>query len=220
MYIAIEGVIGVGKTTLARLLQPAFRSGLLLEVFEENPFLSDFYADRARYAFQTQIFFLLSRYYQQRRTVSELLTQHEHLFADYTFEKDALFAQINLKGDELDMYYRVHEALAEKIIVPNLVVYLRAETEVLMQRIAQRDRPYERNMERAYIEELNRAYDSFFTDSQSRRSPVLTIDTNSLDFVRRSADLDQVEDRIRQTLKMIPYQVELPLHIPGSEGAA
>jgi len=191
-----------------------------LEVFEENPFLSDFYADRTRYAFQTQIFFLLSRYYQQRRTVSELLTQHEHLFADYTFEKDALFAQINLKGDELDMYYRVHEALAEKIIVPNLVVYLRAETEVLMQRIAQRDRPYERNMERAYIEELNRAYDSFFTDSQSRRSPVLTIDTNSLDFVRQSADLDQVEDRIRQTLKMIPYQVELPLHIPGSEGAA
>src|SRR5512135_231850 len=115
MYVAIEGVIGVGKTTLARLLQPAFNAEILLEVFEENPFLSDFYADRERYAFQTQIFFLLSRYHQQRRTVPEALGQDQPLIADYTFEKDALFAQINLQGDELDMYYKVHEALAEKI---------------------------------------------------------------------------------------------------------
>jgi len=115
MYVAIEGVIGVGKTTLARLLQSTFNAEILLEVFEENPFLSDFYADRERYAFQTQIFFLLSRYHQQRRTVHELLATGKNLFADYTFAKDALFAQINLKGDELDMYYKVHEALAEKI---------------------------------------------------------------------------------------------------------
>lgn len=211
MYIAVEGVIGVGKTTLARLLQPAFQSGVLLEVFEENPFLSNFYSDRQRYAFQTQIFFLLSRYHQQRRTVQELLAQAENLVADYTFEKDALFAQINLKGDELDMYYRVHEALAEKIVVPDLVVYLRADTEVLMQRIAFRDRPYERNMERAYIEELNQAYESFYTDKPNRRSPVLIIDTNTLDYVRKREDLDLVEHRIRQALKMPPYQVELPL---------
>lgn len=215
MYIAIEGVIGVGKTTLARLLQPAFKSGLLLEVFEENPFLSDFYADRARYAFQTQIFFLLSRYYQQRRTVTDLLVQHEHLFADYTFEKDALFAWINLNGDELDMYHRVHEALAEKIVPPDLIVYLRADTDVLMQRIALRDRPYERNMERAYIKELGDSYDAFFTDHKSRRSPVLVIDTNELDFVRSSEDLGLVEHRIRQTLKMPPFQAELPLHMSG-----
>jgi deoxyadenosine/deoxycytidine kinase len=221
MYIAVEGVIGVGKTTLARLLQTAFQAGVLLEVFEENPFLSSFYSDRARYAFQTQIFFLLSRYYQQRRTVQELLVQSENLVADYTFEKDALFAQINLKGDELDMYYRVHEALAEKIVAPDLVVYLRADTEVLMQRIAFRDRPYERNMERAYIDELNRAYESFYADGQSRRSPVLMVDTNTLDYVRRRADLDLVENRIRQTLKMPPYQPELPLSMdqPGRSGA-
>src|SRR4030042_6555705 len=125
MYISIEGVIGVGKTTLARLLQPAFRAGMLLEVFEENPFLSNFYTDRERYAFQTQIFFLLSRYYQQRRTVHDLLSQSDNLIADYTFEKDSLFAQINLSGDELEMYFRVHEALAEKIVVPDLVVFLR-----------------------------------------------------------------------------------------------
>ncbi|MFM8319311.1 MAG: deoxynucleoside kinase [Chloroflexota bacterium] len=212
MYVAIEGVIGVGKTTLARRLQPIFQSGLLLEVFEENPFLSDFYGDRERYAFQTQIFFLLSRYHQQRRTVSELLG-HGGLIADYTFEKDALFARINLKGDELDMYQRVHEALAEKITVPDLVVYLKADTEVLMERIAQRDRPYERNMERAYIDELNRAYDAFFSDGQERRSPVLMIDTNHLNYVQRSVDLEWVADRIRQALKLPPYQQELPLSL-------
>ncbi len=217
MYIAIEGVIGVGKTTLARLLQPAFQGGLLLEIFEENPFLSDFYADRERYGFQTQIFFLLSRYYQQRRTVAELLKNSEHLLADYTFEKDALFARINLKGDELEMYYRVHEALAEKIIPPDLIVYLRADTDVLMQRIALRDRPYERNMERAYIDELNQAYDNFFTDHQSRRSPVLVIDTNVLDYVRREEDLEWIEGRVRQSLRLSPYQSELPLSVPGDD---
>jgi deoxyguanosine kinase len=215
MYISVEGVIGVGKTTLARLLQPAFKSGLLLEVFEENPFLSDFYSDRERYAFQTQIFFLLSRYYQQRRTVGDLLSQNEHLIADYTFEKDALFAMINLFGDELEMYSRVHEALAEKIIPPDLIVYLRAETDVLLQRIAFRDRPYERNMERAYIAELGLAYDRFFAEQQSRRSPVLVIDTNHLDFVRQQQDLAWVENRIRQSLKMPPFQTELPLIVDG-----
>jgi deoxyguanosine kinase len=211
MYIAIEGVIGVGKTTLARLLQSPFQAGLMLEVFEENPFLSDFYADRARYAFQTQIFFLLSRYHQQRRTVSELMGQYDGLIADYTFEKDALFAQINLTGDELEMYYRVHEALAEKIVVPNLIVYLRAGPEVLMQRIAMRDRPYERNMQRSYIEELHQAYEDFFADHKPHRSPVLTIDTSELDIVRSEEDLKWVENRIRQSLKLSPYQPELPL---------
>lgn len=213
MYIAIEGVIGVGKTTLARLLQTSFHAGLLLEVFEENPFLSDFYGDRQRYAFQTQIFFLLSRYHQQRRTVSALIDQFDNLIADYTFEKDALFARINLSGDELEMYYRVHEALAEKIVVPNLIVYLRADTDVLMQRITLRDRPYERNMERAYIAELNQEYERFFGDHQQRRSPVLTIDTNAIDYVHNRNDLDLVENRIRQALKMSPYQPELPLRM-------
>jgi deoxyguanosine kinase len=213
MYLAIEGVIGVGKTTLARLLQPKFKADLLLEVFEENPFLSDFYSDRARYAFQTQVFFLLSRYFQQRRTVANMMAQEENLIADYTFEKDALFAQINLKGDELEMYYKVHEALAEKIIVPDLIVYLRASTDALMDRIAFRDRPYERNMERGYIEELRLAYDAFFAGQQERRSPVLTIDTNELDYIRRPDDLSLVENRIRQTLKVTPFQTELPLKL-------
>jgi deoxyguanosine kinase len=210
MYIAIEGVIGVGKTTLARLLQPAFDSELLLEIFEENPFLSDFYSDRERYAFQTQIFFLLSRYHQQRRGVKTILESGKNLLSDYTFAKDGLFARINLKGDELEMYKRVHEALAEKINMPNLLVYLHADTEVLMQRIAFRDRSYERNIERNYIDELNHAYEEFFSKPYDD-TPVLTIDTNPLDFVHFPEHLKQIENRIRETLNLSPYQAELPL---------
>lgn len=210
MFFAIEGVIGVGKTTLARLLQPSYSANVLLEVFEENPFLSNFYSDRARYAFQTQIFFLLSRYHQQNRNVPELLASGKTLISDYTFDKDSLFARINLSGDELEMYYRVHAALAEKIPQPDLVVYLRASTETLMQRIALRDRSYERSMERDYIESLNRAYDAFFL-SPERINQTLVIDTNVLDIVHNPADLEWIDNRIRQTLHLPPFQPELPL---------
>ncbi len=205
MYIAIEGVIGVGKTTLARLLQPTFDSDLQLEIFEENPFLSDFYADRERYAFQTQIFFLLSRYHQQRRAVPEVLASGRSLISDYTFAKDALFARINLKNDELEMYKRVHEALAEKIVMPNLLVYLRASTDTLMHRIATRDRSYERNMERGYIELLNQTYEDFFSKPYES-TPVLTIDTDPLDFVHNPTHLRLIENRIREALNLSPYQ--------------
>ncbi|HPP62291.1 MAG TPA: deoxynucleoside kinase [Anaerolineales bacterium] len=210
MYVAIEGVIGVGKTTLARLLQPAFEAEILLEVFEENPFLSDFYADRARYAFQTQIFFLLSRYHQQRLGVTETVGAGKNLLSDYTFAKDALFARINLKGDELEMYRRVHAALAEKIPLPDLLVYLRADTDVLMQRIALRDRPYERNMERGYIDELNRAYDDFFS-SPYDHTPILVIDTNNINIVQNPDDLKFVENKIREALGIAPFQPSLPM---------
>jgi deoxyguanosine kinase len=217
MYIAIEGVIGVGKTTLALLLQPVFKANLLLEVFEENPFLSDFYSDRERYAFQTQIFFLLSRYQQQRRAVPHFLSTGEALVADYTFEKDSLFARINLRGDELDMYYRVHEALAEKIPLPDIILYLRADTDVLIQRIATRDRSFERNMDRAYIDQLNLAYETHFSEKRDldrpRLVPVLPIDTNQLDYIRRPEDLKWVENRIRQVLKLSPFQAELPIQV-------
>jgi deoxyguanosine kinase len=216
MYIAIEGVIGVGKTSLARLLQPSHDANLLLEVFEENPFLSSFYQDRARYAFQTQMFFLLSRYYQQRRSVPDMLLRKQTLISDYTFDKDALFARINLSGDELDMYHKLHEALAEKIPNPDLIVYLRATTDTLMQRITTRDRSYERSMERGYIETLNQAYDAYFLQPKIDRS-VLVIDSNGLDFVHNSEDLDWVDKRIRQRLHLPPFQIELPISSAGME---
>lgn len=208
MYIAIEGVIGVGKTTLARMLKPAFNADILLEVFEENPFLSDFYGDRARYAFQTQIFFLLSRYHQQKKSVPEMLSQTPNLFSDYTFAKDALFASINLVGDELEMYRRVHEALAEKIRHPDLLVYLRAETKTLMARIAMRDRPYERDMDSSYISALGKAYDDFFSKPYNN-TPVLTIAADNLDFVRNPEDLVYIQVKIEEALKQTPLQPEL-----------
>jgi deoxyguanosine kinase len=214
MYLAIEGVIGVGKTTLARLLQPTFGGDLLLEAFEENPFLSDFYGDRKRYAFQTQIFFLLSRYRQQRDAAPRALSRG-NLIADYTFEKDAIFARLNLESDELDTYFSLHEALAERIPRPDLILFLRVDTEIAMRRIAMRDRTYERNMDEAYIHDLNRAYEAWYSKPPS--SPVLIVDTNSLDFVSRPEHLAYITNRIRDALGIPPFQPELPL-TGGSPG--
>lgn len=194
--IVFEGVIGVGKTTLARLLQPRFQAMLILEAFEENPFLSDFYSDRARYAFQTQIFFLLSRYRQQ-----QLLAAHQRqgaVLADYLFAKDRLFAHLNITGEELTMYDRLYEALAENTPKPDLVVYLRANLDTLMERIAMRDRPYERQMDRGYIEALRQSYEGLF--SNYTEAPSLIIDTDSLNFVRAPEDLEFIENRILAAL--------------------
>jgi len=207
VYIAIEGAIGVGKTTLARLIRGEFDAELLLEVFEENPFLTDFYTDRERYAFQTQIFFLLSRYRQQQQVVPVTL-QRSSLVSDYTFAKDRLFAHLNLKDDELEMYERVHAIMAEKIPLPDLIVYLKADTDALMKRIAFRDRTYEREMDRDYLEAVRIAYERFFADYD--RVPVLPIDTNRLDFVHNPQDLVQVVGHIKSALERGTYQRPLP----------
>lgn len=205
-YIAIEGPIGVGKTSLARLLQPVFQAGLLLEVFEENPFLPLFYQDRPRYAFQTQVFFLLSRFHQQRRAVPEALVRSA-LVSDYTFAKDRIFAQINLAGDELALYEQVHAAMAERIPLPDLVVHLTADLTLLMERIATRDRPYERGMDPDYIASVVRAYDRFYR--RYSLTPLLVIDTNECNFVRNPEHLAQVERSIRSTLREGTYQRRL-----------
>jgi deoxyguanosine kinase len=206
LYIAIEGVIGVGKSTLTRLAQAEFNAEILLEVFEENPFLAQFYQDRRRYGFQTQIFFLLSRYQQQHDTIPAVL-ERGNLISDYTFDKNQIFARLNIEGDELVMYDRVHMIIATKIPSPDLVVYLRADTEILMERIALRDRSYERAMERDYIAALGDAYDKFF--AHYALAPVLTIDTNALDFVHHPEDLRMILDRIRTKLDQGVYQKPL-----------
>jgi deoxyguanosine kinase len=210
MYIAIEGVIGVGKTSLARLLEPYFEAETLLEVFEENPFLGDFYSDRSRYAFQTQIFFLMSRYHQQNKAFRNANWEEKTFISDYTFDKDALFAGINLFGDELEVYHNVHSALADKFPDPDLVVYLRASLETLMNRIAHRDRSYERNMERAYIAELMEAYDKFFAQDKWQ-DRILIIETDELNFIENQQDLDYLVSRIKEALRLAPYQQSLPL---------
>jgi deoxyguanosine kinase len=207
-YIAIEGVIGVGKTTLARLLAPDFGGEVLLEEFEENPFLSDFYADRNRYAFQTQIFFLLSRYRQQLSKIPAALRRGP-VVSDYTFAKDSLFAHLTLRSDELAMYERVYAALGEKIRKPDLLVYLRADLDVLMERIAQRDRPYERNMDRNYIDGLRQAYERFITEYEE--GPLLVIETNHLNIIHNPDDRTSVLERIKSALAYGTYQHQLPV---------
>lgn len=187
----------MGKTTLVRLLRPRFQADMILEAFEENPFLSDFYEDRERYAFQTQLFFLLSRYRQQQEILSRL--QHTTLLSDYFFEKDKLFAHLNIpSADELAMYDRLYDALAEKVPQPDLVIYLRARVDTLMARIAMRDRPYERQMDRDYIAALRQEYEHLFGHYDA--TPLLVIESDELDFVRDPEDLDGIEQRIRSML--------------------
>ena len=205
-YIAIEGVIGVGKTTLARLLKPLFDAQVLLEVFEENPFLARFYQDRERYAFQTQTFFLLSRYHQQHEAIPLALAQH-NLISDYTFDKNKIFARLTLVGDELEMYERVQDTLGARIPTPDVTVYLAATVENLMTRITIRDRSYERTMDREYIAALANAYEVYYANYTA--SPVLRIETDALDYVHRQEDLQQVADLIRAKLAEGPVQERL-----------
>ncbi|MFN8499367.1 MAG: deoxynucleoside kinase [Anaerolineae bacterium] len=207
-FIAVEGPIGVGKTTLARLLQPLFGAGLLLEVFEENPFLAAFYGDRARYAFQTQLFFLLSRYRHQHAEVPAALLKGP-LVSDYIFAKDRLFAELNLTGDELALYESVHVALAERVRVPDVVVYLRANLATLLARIAFRDRSYERNMDGGYIETLAHAYDRFFATYSA--CPVLEVDTTDRNFLVDAEAVSNVAAQVRVALTEGLYQGRLPL---------
>jgi deoxyguanosine kinase len=205
-YIAIEGVIGVGKTTLARLLKPLLDAQVLLEVFEENPFLARFYQDRERYAFQTQTFFLLSRYQQQHEAVPNALA-YSNLISDYTFDKNKIFARLTLAGDELEMYERVQDTLGARIPLPDLTVYLHADVETLMTRIAIRDRSYERTMEREYIAALAQAYEAYYATYSA--SPVLKIETDDLDFAHQHNDLQQVADMLRAKLAEGPLQEQL-----------
>ena len=205
-FIAVEGVIGVGKTTLARLLQPLLSAGLILEIVEENPFLSDFYQDQAKYAFQTQIFFLLSRFRQMQVAAPEMLAR-TNVISDYILAKDRIFAQLTLNHDELDMHARLFPILAASLPQPDLVVYLQADTDVLMERIAQRDRPFERAMSRRYIDDLRTAYDRFFAAYQD--APLLNVDSNHLNIVRRPEDLDDIAGRIRAKLNIGEFQREL-----------
>ncbi len=194
-YIAIEGVIGVGKTSLAKILSQKLNSRLILEKFEENPFLSDFYGDRQRYAFQTQLFFLLSRYRQQLE-VSQTDVFHRSIVTDYIFAKDRLFAYINLDEKELHLYDQLYTILSKEITKPDLVIYLQADTDRLMKNIDLRDRDYERDMDRDYIDSLNQFYNQFFFHYND--TPLLIINTTEIDFVNKKEDLDEVMKYIQQ----------------------
>jgi deoxyadenosine/deoxycytidine kinase len=194
-YVVIEGVIGVGKTSLAKLLAERMKARLVLEEVEENPFLEDFYRDPARYAFQVQIFFLLSRYRQQMEFPQQDLF-HEKTVSDYLFDKDKIFAYINLNEKELSLYERLWSFLYKEVPKADLVIYLQANTETLMHRIRERNRPYERSISSEYIQRLNEAYNYFFfhyTDS-----PLLVVNTAKIDFVHNPDDLEDLLAQIRK----------------------
>lgn len=194
-YIAIEGVIGVGKTSLAKILSEKLNSRLILEKFEENPFLSDFYADKQRYAFQTQLFFLLSRYKQQL-DFAQTDVFHRSIVTDYIFAKDRLFAYINLDEKELHLYDQLYSVLAKEINKPDLVIYLQADTERLLKNIHMRGRSYEKGMDKNYIESLNQFYNQFFFHYKG--TPLLIINTTDIDFVNKKEDLQEIMKYIQQ----------------------
>src|SRR5213593_2690499 len=179
-YVVIEGVIGVGKTSLARLLGEHLGARLVLEEVEENPFLEDFYQDRERYAFQTQMHFLFSRY-QQQRSLRQMELFSDRMVADYLFQKDRIFASLNLSERELALYDKMVGWLEMDVMKPDVVVYLQAGTETLLDRISRRGRPYERDIDRGYMNALNEAYNHFFFHYVE--SPLLVVNTDSIDFV-------------------------------------
>ncbi|HDP98255.1 MAG TPA: deoxynucleoside kinase [bacterium] len=194
-YIAIEGVIGVGKTSLTKLLIRHFDGRGVFEEVEQNPFLADFYQAPQRYAFQTQMFFLLSRYRQQQEIPQRELF-HKMLVADYIFAKDKIFAYLNLEERELFLYEKIVKLMERDIPKPDLVIYLKSTPEKLMANIKKRDRPFEREMTFEYIESLNHAYNNFF--SHYNDTPLLIINSINMDFVNCNADLNTVVHLIEQ----------------------
>jgi deoxyadenosine/deoxycytidine kinase len=194
-YVAIEGPIAVGKTSLAKLLSERLGARLILEGFGENPFLSDFYEEPERYAFQTQLFFLLQRY-QQQQELRQVDMFHNLLIADYMFVKDRLFASLNLDEKEMTLYDTVANLLEKNVINPDLVIYLQANTDTLMRNIARRGRDMEKNISEEYINALNQLYTEYFFRYQN--TPLVIINTNNIDFVHNQEDLDEVINYIRQ----------------------
>lgn len=180
-YLVIEGVIGAGKTTLARMIAERFRGRVVLEEFDQNPFLPNFYAEPERWAFHTQLSFLASRFRQQKKLTERDLF-HQVVISDYAFDKDRIFAHVNLKGDELQLYETLYTLMQPTTPVPDLVVYLRSNLDRLMDNIALRGRDYETDMDRAYMQTLVEAYDYYFT--RYNRSPLLIVDASQIDFVK------------------------------------
>jgi deoxyadenosine/deoxycytidine kinase len=193
-YIVIEGVIGVGKTSLARILAQKFKAMLVLEEFEQNPFLERFYEDRPRWAFQTQLSFLASRFRQQQLLMKPDLF-HSFVVADYAFDKDRIFAHLNLDGDERQLYETMFKLMQSSTPVPDLVVYLQSTPQRLMSNIRLRARSFEKTMDPEYITSLNDAYNYYFF--RYVKSPLLIVNTEKIDFVNNPDDLEQLVDQIR-----------------------
>ena len=205
-YIVVEGPIGVGKTSLAKLLAKEFNARCILENVGDNPFLPDFYEDRKKYAFQAQIFFLLNRF-QQQREIAQLDLFNQITLCDYLFDKDRVFASINLDDHELALYEQVFHLLNVQISSPDLVIFLEAKPEVLLHRIKSRNVSYEREIDLEYLKTLTEAYNYYFFHYD--QSPLLVVDTSEIDFVSRREDLDQLLREIKQMRKGTWYFIPM-----------
>jgi deoxyadenosine/deoxycytidine kinase len=220
-YIVIEGVIGAGKTSLARLMARRFGAKLVLEEFDENPFLERFYEDRERWAFQTQLAFLASRFRQQKDLRARDLF-HQVVVSDYAFDKDRIFAHQNLEGDELQLYETLYKHMEPNTPTPDLVIYLQSTPERLMQNIEKRGRPYEEDMDPAYIEELHEAYNYYFF--RYTKSPLLIVNAAHIDFVDNEEEREELLHHIatvkhRGTTYVNPL-ASAPTPHPSDEDAA
>jgi deoxyadenosine/deoxycytidine kinase len=205
-YIVVEGPIGVGKTSLVDLLSERLGARKLLEVADDNPFLPNFYKDPRRYAFQTQLWFLLNRFRQQQE-LGQFDLFRQTLITDYLFGKDKIFAYLTLEDHELALYERVHTLLQVQVPTADLVIFLQASTETLLQRIAIRGKAYEREIDRKYLEDLNAAYTHFFFHYTA--SPLLVVNTSDIDFVNRREDLEDLIKKIGETRAGMHYYVPL-----------
>ena len=192
-FIAVEGVIGAGKTSLASLLSERRQARLVLEEFEDNPFLPKFYEDRERYAFQTQLAFLASRFKQQQNMLSKDLF-HQFTISDYIFEKDRIFARLNLDEDELALYDNIFNIMTGIAAQPDLIIFIQSSVERLMENIDKRGREYEQHITEDYLRDLNNAYNHFFY--HYNRTPVIFINTTEIDFVNNPEHLAYIEEQI------------------------
>jgi deoxyguanosine kinase len=205
-YIVVEGPIGVGKTSLVNALAKRYGGRVVLEVVEENPFLANFYQDRQKFAFQTQMFFLLSRFKQQQELFQQDLFNAVTV-SDYLFAKDRIFACLTLDRNELSLYDRVFEALGTRVTKPDLVIYLQARLDVLLSRIKKRGREFERRFDPVYLEELTRAYNDFFF--HYAETPLLVINTSDIDYVNNEEDLDNLLSVIRRHKRGVQHYIPL-----------
>jgi len=199
--IAVEGPIGVGKTSFVELLARRFDAFKVLEDLE-NPFLREFYEDKAGAAFQAQLFFLLSRY-RQLQDLAQRDLFHQITICDYIFPKDKIFAYLNLDDSELLIYDKLYTLLEEQTPKPDLVIFLQAETRMLLERIARRNRDYESGISETYVEEVNKAYNYFFF--HYTQTPLLVIDTTQIDFVRDEEHLGELVEQIRKMERGVQY---------------
>jgi deoxyguanosine kinase len=192
-FIAVEGAIGAGKTSLVNLLGEQYGARLILEDTDSNPFISKFYEDKEAYSFQTQVFFLLSRYNQYMQLAQRDLF-NSVIVIDYLFQRDKVFARLNLEDHEFSLYEQIFNLIDAKAPKPDLVIYLQASTEVLQERVAKRGRKYENFMDPDYLDSVNKAFNNFFF--YYSETPILVINTNEIDFVEKKCDLDELIKKV------------------------